>query len=158
MKLGALSANLQVHDETIAGTTVTFIEGNAGSLVPGSGGSGLPAGSGTFSIAVASHGAAVYIGSGETFAHKMLELASGSSLADQAAYQALLKRTSEAGSGEVYIAASRIAALAAGFVPADQKASFDTDVKPYVDPLDSAFMSWWHQGDLTRQRLLITVK
>jgi len=160
VNLAAASANLNVHQETIAGTSVTFIDGNLGSLVPaaGSGATGLPDGAGTFSIAVAAHGSAVYIGSGATFAHQVLELAAGSSLADQAAYQALVKRTSASSSGEIYLSASGIVGLADGALPSDAKASFETDVKPYLDPLDSAFTTWWHEGDLIHQRLLITVK
>lgn len=163
VNLAALSANLTVHQETIAGTSVTFIEGNVGSLVPGAGsgavpGVTLPAGAGTFSIAIASRGPAVYIGSGATFAHQVLELAAGSSLADQPAYQALVKRTSATAAGEVYVSASRLVALADGALPADARASFETDLKPYLDPLDSAFTTWWHEGDLIHQRLLITVK
>jgi len=157
-KLYALSANLQVHDETIAGTKVTFIDGNLGSLVPGSGLSPSPSGAGTFSIAVAVHGSAVYVGSGSTFAHKMLELASGSSLADQAGYQAMLKRTSNTDKLAVYVALAPIVSLADGAIPAEAKPSFDADVKPYLDPLNVLYASAWQQGELSHMRLLITVK
>jgi hypothetical protein len=148
-----------ITDTTISGTAVTLIDvGNLGSLL---GSTGLPApapGGATPSISLAAHGSAVLIGTGESFMHHMLETPAGASLADQTTYQALVKRTADRQAAQVYIAASKILALADAAIPADQKGSFDTDVRPYLEPFDIIYASSWTQGDLTRQRILVTVK
>jgi Protein of unknown function (DUF3352) len=157
VRIAALSANLQTRDVTIGGVNVTLIEGDLGALAP-SLGAPVNGPSGTLSIAVAVKGSAVYIGSGETFAHKVLELAPGSSLADQAGYKALVQRTADKSAGSLYVAGGRAIALVEPLLPAQEKASFETDIKPYVDPFDSVYAAVWRQGDLTRARLLVTVK
>jgi Protein of unknown function (DUF3352) len=160
VRIAALSANLQTRDVTIGGVSVTLIEGDLGTLESLAPSLGVPAtgAGGKISIAVAVKGSAVYIGSGETLAHKVLELAPGSSLADQAGYKALVQRTSDKTAGSLYVAGGRAIALVEPVLPAQEKASFDTDVKPYVDPLDTVYAAIWRQGDLTRARLLVTVK
>jgi hypothetical protein len=137
-----------------------LIEGDLGTLESLAPSLGVPAtgASGKISIAVAVKGSAVYIGSGETFAHKVLELAPGSSLADQAGYKALVQRTSDKTAGSLYVAAGHGLALVEPLLPAQEKASFETDIKPYVDPFDTVYAAIWRQGDLTRARLLVTVK
>ena len=158
VRLAAGSANVQVRDETIAGVTVTFIEGDFGPLAPGAGGSGTPTSANHVSVAVAVKGPNVYIGSGATFAHTFLELAAGSSLADTAGYKALLQRTSGASSGAFFFAAGRTLDLVEPLIPASEKAAFDTDVKPYLEPFDTVYGAVWRQGDLTRLRVLVIVK
>jgi hypothetical protein len=144
---------------TIDGETVTLID--AGDLTPllGAGGLGTPVPPvANFTISLAAHGSAVLIGAGESYVRRILETTAGGSLADQAFFQAVVKRASSEQAAQVYVAASRILALADAAIPTEQKGTFDTDVRPYLEPFDIIYASSWTQGDLTRQRIFVTVK
>ena len=162
LTLAGLSGGISSRDIDINGTKVTIADlGDISSLLqqagPAAGGLTLPPGT-HIVISVAARGSTVLIGGGESFARRILETAAGSSLADQASYKTALGLSFASNSGQVYVAAAPLLAFADTAIPADAKASFDSDVKPYVAPFDAFIETAWSDPSGIRIRFVITVK
>jgi hypothetical protein len=89
------------------------------------------------------------IGGGESFARHILE--AEDRLADQGRLQEGRSRGRPTRTfGQVYVAASALLPFAESAVPPDEKATFDTDVKPYLEPFDALVMTSTTDGTLSR--------
>ncbi|HYL40720.1 MAG TPA: hypothetical protein VET90_05365, partial [Candidatus Binatus sp.] len=164
--LAGLGGGMTVTDETIDGTKVTLVDlgdasrilGTLGPITPSAtGGLTIPPGTHVV-LSIAAHGSAVLIGSGETFARRILETAAGSSLADQASYQSALALAPAQNDGQLFLAAGPTIALAEGAIPSTDKARYETDVKPYLAPLDALLETTTSDGGGLRIRLVLTAK
>jgi len=162
LTLAGLSSGITTRDIDINGTKVTIADlGDISSLLQqaGQAAGGLTVPPGThIVISLAAHGSTVLIGAGESFARRILETAAGSSLADQASYKTALGLSFSSNSGQLYIAAAPLLAFADTAIPADAKARFDSDVKPYIDPFDAVIETASSDPSGTRIRFVITVK
>jgi Protein of unknown function (DUF3352) len=162
LALAGLSSGNTTHDTDINGTKVTTADlGDISSLLQqaGAAAGGLTVPPEThIVISVASHGSTVIVGTSESFARRILETASGSSLADQASYKTALGLSISPNSGEVYVAATPLLALAETAIPADARAQFDTNIKPYIVPFDAFLETASADAGGVRVRFLITVK
>jgi hypothetical protein len=162
LTLAGLSGGISSRDIDINGTKVTIADlGDISSLLkqagPAAGGLTLPPGT-HIVISVAARGSTVLIGGGESFARRILETAAGSSLADQASYKTALGLSFGSNSGQVYVAAAPLLAFADTAIPADTRAQFDTDIKPYVAPFDAFLETASSDPTGIRIRFVITVK
>jgi len=162
LTLAGLGSGITTHDIVINGTTVTIADlGDLSSLLQqaGQAAGGLSVPPGThIVISVAAHGSTVLIGAGESFARRILETIAGSSLADQASYKTALGLAFASNSGQLYVAAAPLLAFADTAIPADAKATFDSDVKPYVAPFDAFLETASSDPTGVRIRFVITVK
>jgi hypothetical protein len=162
LTLAGLGSGITTRDIDINGTKVTIADlGDISSLLQQAGQAtgGLTVPPGThIVISLAAHGSTVLIGAGESFARRILETAAGSSLADQAAYKTALGLSFATNSGQVYVAAAPLLAFADTTIPADAKAGFDSDVKPYLAPFDAFLETASSDSSGTRIRFVITVK
>jgi hypothetical protein len=162
LTLAGLSSGITTRDIDINGTKVTIADlGDISSLLQqaGQAAGGLTVPPGThIVISVAAHGSTVLIGGGESFARRILETAAGSSLADQASYKTALGLSFPSNSGQLYIAAAPLLAFADTAIPADAKARFDSDVKPYIAPFDAFIETASADPSGIRIRFVITVK
>jgi hypothetical protein len=157
---GLGGTQIQVHDETVAGTTMTVVDlGDLGSLLQGLGaGSAVPLPAGQHvTVAFAAKGPAVIAG-GDAFVRATLGLAAGGSLADAAPYRHAIGRAAAENLGEVYVGTSSLLALADTLLPEAQRASFDTDTKPYLEPFDAILVTTTLERGGAHVRLVATVK
>ena len=162
LTLAGLSSGITTRDIDVNGTKVTIADlGDISSLLQqaGQAAGGLSVPPGThIVISVAAHGSTVLIGVGESFARRILETVAGSSLAEQASYKTALGLSFASNSGQLYVAAAPLLAFADTAIPADAKAQFDADVKPYIAPFDAFIETASSDPAGTRIRLVITVK
>jgi hypothetical protein len=163
LSLVAAQAGMTVSDTTIDGTTVTLVDlGDASELA---GRLGLPAtgvpviAPGTrIVISLAAHGSTVILGSGESFARQLIETTTGSSLADQASYRSAVSLATARNSGQLYVAVGRLRALAETAIPAAERARYESDVKPYLEPFDALLETVSLDDSGLHLRLVVTVK
>jgi hypothetical protein len=153
--LGGAQAGVTVRTEEYAGQTITILEGDLGGLLPAAAGSTH----GTIQLAFTQTKDLVIAGVGDAFVKAVLDTKSGSSLADQSAYQRAINMAgaSNAGLGYLDLTAVRTAVetLAAG--SADMKA-YDSDVKPFLEPIQSIAWSETIGSDLSTGRIVLVLK
>ena len=151
---------IQTRESTIAGVTVTTVTiSNLGALVPPG---QLPSGvtipsDAKVEFSLAAKGRVILLGTGEAFMTAVLNTQPGSSLADQAAYKQVTSRALANSRGTVYVGIHDIVGLAEAFLPADQKAKWESDLKPYVDPFQALSITSTSDASGAHQRLTITV-
>ncbi|HYC07344.1 MAG TPA: hypothetical protein VEG29_05415, partial [Candidatus Binatia bacterium] len=80
----------------------------------------------------------------------------GSSLADQARYKTALDRAGAENVASAYVDLHSIVGAIEEYIPASDKASFDTGTKPYLAPLDAVAASY-QAGDVMHARFVLTV-
>jgi len=158
--LGLGNNSIQTHATTIAGVTVTTITiSDIGALVPPS---QLPSGmqipsDAKVEFSLAAKGRVLLLGSGEDFMTAVLNTTPGSSLADQAAYKRATSRALSNSRGTLYVGIHDIVGLAETFLSADEKARWESDLKPYVAPFQALSITSTTDASGDRSRLTITV-
>jgi Protein of unknown function (DUF3352). len=159
LALAGQANGLEVKQSTISGVAVTTVTiTDLGALVPAGTVPGLtiPA-TGPISFSIAAHGKVVLLTSGEAAMTAILNVAAGSSLADDATFKLAGQQGLANSRMTVYVAAGASIDLVQGFLPADALAKFKSDVLPYVDPLSSVSISAAEDATGTRSRLIIAV-
>jgi hypothetical protein len=147
---------------TVDDTTVTLVDfgdaaGLLGRLGASVGSATLPPGTRVV-LSVAAHGSAVIVGSGERFARRIIDTASGSSLANAASYRTATGRVGTSSTGQLYVAIQPLLALAEATIPQAQRAYYESDVKPYLEPLDAFVETTTADGSGFRVRLAVTLR
>lgn len=164
--LGGSTAGIDVRDEPYAGTTITIIDlGDLGSLAALGGVSpdmlgtgGLP--TGHIELAYAVTDQVVVIGAGPGFVKHVLDTTADTSIASNDRYKALVGRAGQgSGSGFLDITAIRelIEPILASVGGADL-ADYETNVKPFLVPLDAVVASNSVKDGVVRSRVIVTVK
>lgn len=168
ISLGGSSMGVSVRDEAYAGITITIVDlgelsdlaglaGMAGAS-PEVFGSDLPAGRAEIAYAVTEK--VVVIGSGPGFVRSVLDTTPDTSLARDDRYEALLARAG-AGTGSGFVDISAIRELIEGAMtnadPAE-RAEYETDIKPFLVPIDALAGSTAIEGDVSRSTVIVTVK
>jgi Protein of unknown function (DUF3352) len=157
--LAALGGSVTTHDRTIDGTRVTIADlGDLSKLSQAIGG-GVTVPAGTHAvISIAARGPMVMIGSGESFARRILDTAPGSSLADLASYRTAMGHGVESNVGQAYLSVGGLIGLVEPMLPEADRARFDADDKPYLAPFDSLLVTDSLENGGVRVRLVVTVK
>ena len=135
---GITVTDTQVGDVTATTVTITDL----GSLLPPGtipGTTDLPTGELTFSIAAKDR--VVYLAIGGGTIEKVLGVQAGASLADDPGFKQATARGLANSQATMYVAAGAAIDFVEPFLPADVAAQWATDIKPYVDPIQS-FASW----------------
>lgn len=160
LSFAGLGGGIEVRKSTVAGVEVTTVViTDLGSLVPPGtlpGGVEGPAGT-PIEFSIAAKGRVIVLGVGEAFMTGVLSVQPGSSLADQAGYKKAAERSLVGSRTSVYVAVRGAITLAEALVPAEMLAQWQTDIKPYVTPLDSVSISTTTEAAGTRSRLIISV-
>ena len=158
--LAGLGDGVTIARSTINGVAVTTLSiTDLGSLLPPGvvpGLDTLPT-PGPISISVAAKGRVVVVTSGEAAMTAILNVAAGSSLADQAAFRQAGRHALANSRTSIYVAAGASIDLVKGMLPAEAAAKFATDVAPYVDPIEAFAISVTRDEATRRSRLVITV-
>jgi hypothetical protein len=157
LQLAGIGGGIDIQETTVNGTKITTATlGDLGALLKLAGANiDVPDGT-SLAISVAARGSLVMIGGGETFARHILE--ADDRLADQAGYKKAIARAAGTNLAQVYVATSALLPLAESALPAAEKATFDTDMKPYLEPFDALVMTTTTDGTLSRTRVVATVK
>ena len=159
---GLPSAKVTTEDH--AGATITTIDlGSVKDLVGASGGdttsiAGTPEVADArvaLSYTVTDTLAIVGIG-GDGFVKAVLDTKAGSSLADQPRYTAAFAAAGASNAGSMYIDLKAIVSAVEARLPADSRAAYERDVKPYLAPLSAIAVSS-QGGDLMHGRIVLTV-
>lgn len=153
---GGGQAGIEVRDVEYRGTTISVIDFSRAAQ-----GSGLPPGV-TPEIAYAVTDEIVVIGYGEAWVKSVLDAGPGASLADDARYKAHLARVGEQNLGVTFVDIAAVRELVEPLVeeqiPADQWDFYETEILPYLEPLDALVSSSRKDGGFDRLRQAITVR
>src|SRR5262245_28382163 len=152
--------SVQTRESTISGVTVTTITiSNLSSFVPPGRlpeGVDIPADA-KVEFSIAAKGRVVLLGTGEGFMTSVLGTRPGSSLADQAGYKQATSRALADSRRTLYVGIHDIVGLAETFLSADEKATWESDVKPYVAPFQALSITSTDDASGAHSRLPITV-
>jgi hypothetical protein len=156
--LGSSQTGIRVRTEDYAGQTITIIEGDLGAIMPG-GTAAMGSSPGTLQLAFTQTKDLVIAGVGEGFVKAVLDTKAGSSLADQPAYQRAINMagSSNASQGYLDLTAIRTAIETFAAGSSDMKA-YDSDVKPFLEPIQSIAWSQAAGADLSTARIVLVLK
>jgi hypothetical protein len=156
---GLSGTQVQVHDETVGGVTMTVVDlGDLGTLLQTVGGGTVPVPAGTHvSLGFAAKGSAVIAG-GDVFVRAVLGVGTGGSLADAPGYKHALGRATAQNFGEIYVGPESLLALANTALPEADRASFGANTKPYLEPFDAILMTTTLEHGGVHVRIVATVK
>jgi uncharacterized protein DUF3352 len=157
LTLAASSAGVTVRDEDHNGTKITILDYSA---APGMSSSSLPPGyKAEFAYAVAD--GVVAFGYGRDWVGSVLDTKPGSSLADDDRFKSGLARVGAENIGSTYIDFNAIRALveplAQKMAPSDVWSTYQTEVRPYLAPIDTVIQALRRDGALDRGSGAITV-
>ncbi|MEX2011340.1 MAG: DUF3352 domain-containing protein [Chloroflexota bacterium] len=161
--LGGGQAGLQVQarDEPYAGTTISVIDlGDWRDIAALAGGVQLPF-EGRLELAYAATDQIVVIGIGDSFVKGVLDAKAGASLADDARYKSLIDRVGAQNVGSVYLDITAVREMFESlFRTADPSgfATYETEIKPYLEPLDAYIQSSAIDGGLDRSVGMVVAK
>ncbi len=128
-----------------------------GSLIPSGSVPGLTLPAGGVSFSIAAHGNVVILTSGEGAMTAILNVATGTSLANDATFKLAGQRGLTNSRATIYVAAGAPLDLVEGFLSADQLTKWKSDIKPFVDPLESVLITTGEDSTATRSRVVISV-
>ncbi len=122
LALGGSQAGVQVREETHGEATLVVVT--------------LPSGSGVPEIAATVHGGVVAIGTLD-FVKAVVDTKAGSSLADAAPYKRAVEGAGGDGVADLFVDIGGLRAGIEALLPADQKARYESDVKPFIEPFEA---------------------
>jgi len=99
----------------------------------------------------------VVLGVDPAFVKSVLDARTGDSLAKDARFAALAKRAGTAGAGISWLDITALRGLVEGAMPAADRAKYETDVKPYLVPLDAIVSVGTAGTDLDRSSMILSV-
>jgi len=132
--------SVQTRESTIGGVTVTTITvSNLAALVPPG---QLPPGvevpaDAKVEFSIAAKGSVILLGTGESFMNAVLTVQPGAGLTDQAIYKKATSRAVAASQLTMYVGIRDLIALAEPAMPAEAKARWETELKPYLAPFEA---------------------
>jgi uncharacterized protein DUF3352 len=132
--------SVQTSESTIGGVTVTTVTvSNIAALVPPG---QLPPGveipsDAKVEFSIAAKGKVILLGAGDSFMNAVLTVQPGAGLVDQAIYKKATSRALAASQLTMYVGIRDLIALAEPAMPAEAKARWETELKPYLAPLEA---------------------
>ena len=139
-------AQITISDQDYNGTTITTISSSSSDLA-------------STSVALAVRDDLVVVGIGADFVKHVLDVKAGASLADQDRYKQAISRVEGSNEQQVFIDLTAVrstieSAAPAGTVPAE----YQTEYKPYLEPLDLVVGSTSSTDELVRAAFVLVVK
>jgi len=157
LAIAGSTAGINVRDEDHGGTKITIIDFSA---APGMSSSSLPAGY-KAEVAYAVADGVVVFGYGRDFVASVLDAKPGASLADDARFKAGLGQVGAENIGSTFVDVTAIRKLieplAQQMAPGEVWATYQTEVKPYLEPIDFLIQALRRDGPLDRGTGSITV-
>ena len=164
--LASAGTDVTLHDAEHNGITVTTVDlGDLNSMLPILGlpagalpSGGLPSG-GRLAFALAAHGDVLYLGVGAGAIERVLDVDAAGSLATTSTYRRALELAGTPNNLEAFVAVDGVIAWARDhLLKAADRATWDTNVKPYVEHLAGFAVAGTPSRDGNRARLVLTVK
>jgi len=146
----ATVGGLDPTDSSYAGVTVTTVD-----LAPL--GAGGEPGSGPSELSWVVTDDLVVVGTTATFVKAVLDVQAGATLADEARFSDLLDRTGPLHRALVWADLDRLEALAVAQLEPAERARFETEIRPYLAPLDALIGVAERDGPLDRSRGLLVL-
>jgi hypothetical protein len=151
---GQAGLQVQVRDEPYAGTTISVIDfGDWRDLAALAGGATVIPFEGRLEVAYAATDDIVVISIGDSFVKAVLDARPGASLADNARYKSLIDRVGAQNVGSAYLDITAVREMIEGvFGTADaaRYAQYETDIQPYLLPLDAYIQAGTIDGGVDR--------
>jgi hypothetical protein len=165
--LGGSMFGITVRDEPYAGTTITIVDlGEAGDLAgqfglpPEAIGPEVPIQGQRIELAYAIVDDVVVLGADPGFVRRVLDTTVEASLARNDRFEALLSRAGE-GSSLSFLDITAVRALVEGFLTTaspEDAAMYQKEIKPFLEPFDALIGSSSVGSDLSRNKVIVTVK
>lgn len=165
--LGGSMMGISVRDEPHAGTTITIVDlGDAGDLAgqlgvpPGTVAPDIPIEGQRIELAYAILDDVVVLGADPGFVRRIVDTTTETSLAQNDRFEALLSRVGD-GSNLSYLDVAAVRELLEGFLVnanAEEAATYEQEVKPFLEPFDALIGSGSIGEDLSRNKVIVTVK
>jgi hypothetical protein len=157
LQLAGGSSGITVTEEPYAGATIVVIDlGDLGSLAGMVTGGAVEAPA-NIKIAYALTDDVVVLGYGTEFVKGVLDARAGDSLGKAARFTTALQLVDKAHASLVWLDLAGVRSLVEAQVPADEKTTFETGVKPYLDAFDSVIGTTTPGETLDRSTLIIRV-
>jgi hypothetical protein len=155
-----LGGGVEVRETTISGVVVTTVViTDVGAIIPPGtlpGDVEIPT-TGPIEFSIAAKGRVILLGVGEGFMTAVLSVQPGASLADQAVYRKAVERSLAGSRTSLYVAVRDVVGLVEGFIPDDMTGEWETDIRPYVAPIEALSISASSDAAANRSRVVITV-
>jgi hypothetical protein len=157
VEIGAGSM-LSFEKESYGGTTIVSLDLSAIAAM-GAGMGGLPAESipDDLTLAWAVANDVVVMGVGPQFVKDVLDARTGDSLAKQARYSTLVGAAGNENAGVVWVDMTSIRVMIEPVLPGEIKTQYETDVKPYLEPIDTVVGVTIAGETLDRSTMYLTV-
>ncbi|MHB8892888.1 MAG: DUF3352 domain-containing protein [Candidatus Limnocylindrales bacterium] len=151
------SSGLTVTEESYAGATIVVIDlGDLGSLAGMATGGAVKAPE-SLKISYAVTDEVVVLGYGTDFVKSVLDARTGDSLAKAERFTTALKLVDTSHASLVWLDLAAMRGLVEAQIPADEKTTYETEVKPYLDAFDSVIGTSTPGEPLDRFTLIIRV-
>ena len=164
IELGTAASGKQaISDETYADATITTVDlaslapllsamGSGSGMTPTVG--SLPA---NLKLVYSVTDKVVVLGVDPAFVRSVLDARTGDSLAKDTRFAALAKSAGVGNAGVTWLDIAAIRGLAEGALPAAERSKYETDVKPYLVPLDAIVGGGSAGTDLDRTTMILSV-
>lgn len=158
------SSGISIRDESYGSATVTILTiENAGALLDlarGLGSTNLPpteAPATNLELAWAVTDDVVVFGSSPSFVRTVLDVPAGDSLAENDRFEELLGRAGREHSGLFWLDVAGARGLVEGLLPADERAEYGSEIRPYVEALDAVLGTQVVGSDVDAASIYLTV-
>lgn len=158
------SSGISIRDESYGSATVTILTiENAGALLDlarGLGSTNLPpteAPATNLELAWAVTDDVVVFGSSPSFVRTVLDVPVGDSLAENDRFEELLGRAGREHSGLFWLDVAGARGLVEGLLPADERAEYGSEIRPYVEALDAVLGTQVVGSDVDAASIYLTV-
>ncbi len=158
--LGGGSAGISITDEQYNGATITTVD--LSMLAPlldqsmSSSGVSVPS---NIKLSYATTDKVVVLSLDPAFVKAVLDTSTGgASLAKDPRFSALLAEAYPKNTGLYWLDITAARGLVEGMMPADARAKYEADVRPYLLPLDALISTGAIDGDLARGTMILSIK
>ncbi|HXG40244.1 MAG TPA: hypothetical protein VNJ28_04810, partial [Candidatus Limnocylindrales bacterium] len=122
-------------------------------------GLGAPTGAeGRLQLAWSLTGEVLALGVDPAFVRAILDAPGTGTLAGTDRYRALVDRVGAENAGSVFVDLGTARELLEGRLPDDERADYEADVRPYLEPFDALVSTLVVGSDVDRARMILTVE
>jgi hypothetical protein len=167
VEIGTAASGPVISDETYGDATITTVDLSSLAPLLAAAGTGALGGSGltpgavtmptTIKLVYTVTDKVVVLGADPVFVKAVLDARTGDSLAKDARFAALAKQAGTATAGVSWLDVAAIRTLAEGMMPAAERTKYETDVKPYLAPIDAIVSVPTPGSDLDRSSMILSV-
>jgi hypothetical protein len=152
-----LGDKLTFTEEPYAGTTIVSVDLASLASLAGNG-LGVPSNlSSDLRLAWAATDRVVAVGVGTDFVKDVLDTQDGESLATQPRFSDGLARAGASNSGVLWVDVAGLRQVAEPLLTGSSRTTYDTDIKPYVEPLDAIIGASVAGADVDRSTFVLVV-